>query len=116
VKWNPEIAKNSETVKRIVSQYFLTGGKRKKKLSLQQEQMVRKELQQALGYLDQNAIELGDGSLDILKLLGQPYGRMAENLWLYPAEEKEHFYVLNFINDSVAKKYFSLMYDVETGR
>jgi hypothetical protein len=117
MKWTPEVKKRSDTVRRIIGEYFLTKGKRgRKRLSFKREQAIRRRLRQALEYLDQNALELGDHSLDILKVLGPPYGRMAENFWLYPAEEREHFYVLSFVADAVADKSFTLMYDVETGR
>lgn len=117
MKWTPEIKKRSETVKRIIKQHFLTQAKKgKKKLSAKQEQTVRKQLRDALDYLDRNAIELGDGSLEVLKLLGPPYGQQPENSWLYPGEERNRFYALSFIADKVAEKYFTLIYDLEGGR
>ena len=110
---SPAAKKQSDLVKANIKRI---SGAAKSKLSLQQQRAIRKRIKEGLTYLDAHAIKLGDTNADIVEVLGPPYGTMPPNDWLYPGEDRDYFYRLNFAAGRVAVKQFVFILDLETGR
>jgi len=80
------------------------------------EQKLRARMHAAIVYLDQQAIHDGDTRDRVRKLMGDPYGEWGADSWLYPGPERDRFFRIDFRQNGVAARYFTTIYDAESGR
>lgn len=87
-----------------------------KKSSAPVEAKARHRMHTAIQYLEQDVIQIGDSRKQIRELMGDPYGEWGNDSWLYPGPERDHFYRIDFEQDRVSAKYFTRIYDAESGK
>lgn len=87
-----------------------------KKPSIAVEQQSRSRMRAEIDYLDKNALKQGATRDQVRSLMGSPYGEWGADSWLYPGNERDQFFRIDFQADRLAAKYFTTIYDAEGGR
>lgn len=87
-----------------------------KKPSVAVERLSRSRMRSEIDYLDKNALKQGAMRDQVRSLLGPPYGEWGADSWLYPGNERDQFFRIDFQADRLAAKYFITIYDAEGGK